>query len=206
MVPPTACWLHIAPDVAGSESYFGSSVPLRNLAVSVGKNRIYLGRTATDSMTGATTMYVDIYDGETYLLLDSLAVNQDPSTAVIPQIAVDDTRRRLYATSYSTVGDPAYFVKVYELDTGAFVTTIPLPNGIRGIAVNPVTGLLYLSSTSYSVMIVNPAAASVEEVQTGTRPWGTRADFDQCKDKQDLRREYGRGQCRDCHQRRHGRG
>jgi DNA-binding beta-propeller fold protein YncE len=155
---------HIATAGAGSQEYFGISVPPRDLAVSVALNRIYISRSSTDPITKISTMYVDVYDGTSNLLANSIAVNLDPMSANYPRLAIDDTRGLLFATGYSSAGNPSYFVKVYHLDT--FLTTIPLPVNASDIAVNPVTGLVYLSGF-YTAMILDPVTGIATQVQTG---------------------------------------
>jgi DNA-binding beta-propeller fold protein YncE len=156
---------HIAVAPAGSAAFFGTSVPPRALAVSLSRNRIYLSRSATDPDSGVSTMYVDVYDGTSKLLVNSIVVNTDATSATYPRIAIDDTRKLLFATGYSSTGNPSYFVKVYENE--GFLTTIPLPANPSNLAVNPLTGLVYLSGFSNMAMILDPVTATVTQVQTG---------------------------------------
>ena len=155
----------IAVAAAGSEAFFGMSVPPRDLAVSLARNRIYISRTSTDATTSLSTMYIDVYDATDNLMVNSIVVNVDPMSANYPRIAIDDTRDLLFATAYSSSGNPSYFVKVYKLE--AFLSTIPLPANAVELAVNPVTGLVYLSSGSNTAMILDPVATTVMSVPTG---------------------------------------
>ncbi len=110
-------------------------------------------------------MFIDVDDGTSNLLVNSIVVNVDPSSAKYPRIAIDDTRGFLFATGYSSSGDSSYFVKLYRLESVLY--NIPLPANAAGVAVNPVTGFLYLSSYSKTAMIINPVEATVATVQTG---------------------------------------
>lgn len=149
---------------------------LRPLAVSVALNRIYLSRTVTASRDEpGTTALIDIYDGVTTAVIDSITVSTAADTP-LPQVAIDDTRRRLYASATAgPLNDATYSLQVYDLNSNALISTIPTPQTaglINAIGVNPVTGFVYVAgSTSSAIQIIDPTTNTiVDTAEAGAIP------------------------------------
>jgi|GEM_PF-3539856 len=118
----------------------------RHIAVSERLNLIYLSRTALDPPHDDPHPLIDVYDGGTNQLLRSISDGNGDL------VAVDDARRRIYIplTRYVGGDESLMKVQVYDADTYALIGSITLGlsfNGtIDGLAANPVTGRVYVST------------------------------------------------------------
>ncbi len=131
-------------------SGFAETVSRRHIAASAVPDRVYVSRTGLDVNTNFVASFVDIYDGTTRALLQTLMINPGTTNlGVAGYVAVDETRRKLYVTG-SDAGPScnAACVAVYNMNDNSLITAI-LPSatfgGAGGIAVNPVTGRVYLN-------------------------------------------------------------
>jgi DNA-binding beta-propeller fold protein YncE len=125
-----------------------------HIAVSERLNLIYLSRTALDPPHDDPHPRIDVYDGGTNRLLRSISDGNGDL------VAVDDARRRIYIPFTRFVGGDESLMKVqvYDADTDALITSINLGLSFQGyidaLAVNPVTGRVYVS-TNGGVAIVD---------------------------------------------------
>lgn len=131
----------------------------RRAAISERLNRIYVTRTTEDA-TRSLRRFIDVFDGATNQFLRSI-----PLIGSGDFVAVDDTRRRIYVPRTYLSGfrstNTEVELHVHDADTEALIATIRLDttiNGsIAGLAANPVTGRVYVSSDSW-----NPGIAIVD--------------------------------------------
>lgn len=121
----------------------------RHLAVSEALNRIYLPR--VDYSYNSSGQFIDVIDGGTNQIRGSIAL--DPATGTyLNRIAVDDTRRRIYVGATRPVGTYTYetTLVVYDANTETRIATVSLGTGlfatVDALAVNPVTGRVYIST------------------------------------------------------------
>ncbi len=129
----------------------------RHPAVSERLNRIYQVRRSYDT---ALRCFVDVFDGETSQLRGSIAL--DPTMGAFSDlVAIDDTRRRIYVVASRQLGSNTYNMDlvVYDADTEAWITTVALAYTFsptsEGLAANPVTGRIYVSTGLGGVVIVD---------------------------------------------------
>jgi DNA-binding beta-propeller fold protein YncE len=130
----------------------------QHVAVSERLNRIYLPRRIISNST--VRWFVDVYDGGTGQLRGSIAL--DPTAGLYSDlVAIDDTRRRIYAVAAYQTGSMTYTMNlvVYDADTEARITTVALAYTFDfrsvGLAVNPVTGRVYVQTGLGGVAIVD---------------------------------------------------
>jgi DNA-binding beta-propeller fold protein YncE len=127
---------------ANSGSFYAEQTVLRTLAVSEALNRIYLPRGVEISEDGTKTFFLDVIDGSNNQLITSIPLltgNVSPSNF----LAVDDSRHRVYITGVDDSNNPV--VRVINADTNSVTTSFPTFNSVGGLAVNPVTGKIYVS-------------------------------------------------------------
>ncbi len=125
----------------------------RDIAISERLNRIYVTRLAPGDQPQFRR--VDVYNGATNQFRRSFRVKNSGV------LAIDDTRRHIYfsgAHSTSAIAsDAASFLDVYDEDTEAFITSIETKphwlSGRRTLAVNSVTGLIYMSTSKDGVSV-----------------------------------------------------
>lgn len=133
----------------------------QRVAVSERLNRIYVPRLINGIGSPNFGGAVDIYDGDSNTLRSSIPVDVIPG-----HVGIDDTRHRIYVAGYRASGSMQWsaFLYVYDQDTEARLATLNLGPGITpvasaGIAVNQVTGRVYLSTAlGLSVIDGNTAA------------------------------------------------
>lgn len=130
----------------------------RYLAVSERLNRIYLPRRMFDPPPLQSVL--DVFDGETGQLRGSILL--DPTAGSYSDlVAIDDTRRRIYLVAAYQTGSMTYTMNlvVYDADTEARITTVALAYTFDsrsvGLAVNPVTGRVYVQTGLGGVVIVD---------------------------------------------------
>ncbi|HMJ05920.1 MAG TPA: hypothetical protein VK474_06655, partial [Chthoniobacterales bacterium] len=131
----------VNPATAGSS--YGKQITPRVVAVSEALNRIYLIRAQLILSDGTTKTFLDVIDGSTNQLLQSVPLR----TGFTPTngfLAVDDHRHRVYITDAAT-NSSSPLVRVLNADTNAITTSFPTFNSVTGLAVNPVTGKIYVS-------------------------------------------------------------
>ncbi len=130
----------------------------RHVAVSERLNRIYLPRRLRgEPGTGQTPWVIDVIDGATNQFLRSFAL--DPALSNADRIAIDDTRRRIYVLAARYISNFNFEIEllVYDADTEALITTVSLAKDfttvLGGLAVNPVTGRVYVSARPGVVIV-----------------------------------------------------
>ena len=122
----------------------------RYVAVSERLNRIYVPAQGVDPFTGNRSSFIVVLNGATNLFHSSIVL--DPALYWPIFVAVDDTRRKIYVAASRRAASADLFdtekvVLVYDADTEAPITTLSLGTGFGGIgrlAVNPVTGRVYV--------------------------------------------------------------
>jgi hypothetical protein len=130
----------------------------RQLAVSERLNQIYVPRTSYDSSTQAYQSFLDVIDGETNQVRGSIALD-----SIIgfysDDLAIDDTRRRIYVAAARQVAfNRDIVLVVYDADSETRIATVDLGTNafggiIHGLAANPVTGRIYASLDSGVVIV-----------------------------------------------------
>ncbi len=116
---------------------------LRNVAVSEQLNRVYLTRYPQVSDDGNRTAFIDVFDGTSNQLMQSIPLSSG-SAAAVRGLAVDDSRHHIYAIGQMPDGagsSPVIFV--VDTNTNALTTTLPMMEGGSYIVVNPTTGRIY---------------------------------------------------------------
>ncbi len=126
----------------------------RDIAISERLNRIYITRLTPALGPEPIHRTVDVYNGATNGFLRSFEVKNSGI------LAVDDTRRHIYFSGFRSTGSFSGipFLDVYDQDTEAFVTSIDtkvrsINFGSLALAVNPVTGLIYMSTSGHGVSV-----------------------------------------------------
>jgi hypothetical protein len=139
---------------------YSEGVFKRRVAVSERLNRVYLPRTSYNSSTQETTTLVDVFDGGTNQFRGSIAL--DPTIGFYSDlVAIDDTRRRIYAVASHLVSTyvSERLLVMYDTDTEARIATVSLGinlgYGADGLAANPVTGRVYASIGSVAIVDAN---------------------------------------------------
>jgi DNA-binding beta-propeller fold protein YncE len=142
----------------------------REVAVSVGLNRVYLLRVRNAIAVPESDL--DVLDGTTGSLIQSITLNTDNNFVPTGHVAIDETRARVYITGRTSNQTSLLFV--VDANTNGLVSTITVPDlADADVAVNPVTGRVYLSNSSPSgkVVIVNGiTGAVVADVDAGAIP------------------------------------
>jgi DNA-binding beta-propeller fold protein YncE len=144
----------------------------REVAVSVGLNRVYLPRVRNAIAVPESDL--DVLDGTTGSLIQSITLNTDNNFVSIGHVAIDETRARVYITGRTSTPSQTSLLFVVDANTNGLVSTITVPDlADADVAVNPVTGRVYLSNSSPSgkVVIVNGiTGAVVTDVDAGAIP------------------------------------
>ena len=127
---------------ANSGSYNAKFIVPRVVAVSEALNRVYLPRFVLNASDGTKTTFLDVIDGSNNQLITSIPLSTGFSQAT-PYLAVDDNRHRVYVTGADSSNNP--LLRVINADTNSVTTTFGTFNSVGGLAVNPVTGKIYVS-------------------------------------------------------------
>ncbi|MFN2624006.1 MAG: YncE family protein, partial [Chthoniobacterales bacterium] len=129
---------------ANAGSYYAKQITPRVVAVSEALNRIYLVRSELFSSDGTTRSFLDVIDGNNNQTLQSVPLTTALGFVTNGFLAVDDNRHRVYITDRDPSSNSP-LVRVLNADTNAITTSFATFDGVLGLAVNPVTGKIYVS-------------------------------------------------------------
>jgi DNA-binding beta-propeller fold protein YncE len=128
----------------------------RHVAVSERLNRLYLQRYDTTAQTYRP--FLDVIDGGTNQVRGSITL--DPAIGFYSgHVVVDEARRRIYVTAARYLGTftRENILVVYDADTELPITTVSLAivsgGEIFGMAANPVSGRVYISTVAGLVIV-----------------------------------------------------
>ncbi len=155
---------------ANTGSYNAKFLLARLVAVSSALNRIYLPRVEQSADDGTKIAYLDVIDGANNQLVTSIPISTGYLVGSL-LLAVDDTRHRVYLTSVDPgTNEPRLYVINAENNTVS--TSIPIMNSLIGLAVNPVTGKIYISGrpSGGMVQILDASFNSLGMVGAGAVP------------------------------------
>src|SRR5215472_16095193 len=176
---PVLAFVLLVSVVAPAQSVVANipvSGPPSGVAVSPLNNKIYAA--VHDSFTGAQALAV--IDGRT---------NTQVATVPLPAaflVAVNIRTRRVYAAGCNFFQQfPAVCtLSVVDGESNELLTTIPISSGafigVQGLAVNPITGRIYVSDADNSLIdVINGSTNSIEASISlgGQQPLGLAVDF-----------------------------
>ena len=129
-----------------------------DIAVSAALNRIYSGRTSERRNDGTVSLYLDVIDGNTNQVAQTITVVAAafPST---PFVAVDDSRHRVYVTGLDANNDSRLFV--FDSNTNTATTNVPVVRNHGAIGVDPVSGRIYIPNRDHGfgeVQVLDPTS------------------------------------------------
>ena len=117
----------------------------RRIAVSERLDRVYLKR-RNSAYSSPQTGAIDVIDGATHQLRSSIPI---PNLSV--DLAVDDTRGRIYVSAGSTL-------HVYDAETETLITSVDVGGRSGMMALNPVTGRIYMLTGEDEVTVIDTSS------------------------------------------------